>query len=70
MVSKKAAFLLLLICFMFFIMSKGENMVQESSSDCEFKGECNTRQDCQLICKSIASICVPYHGKKTCCCII
>ncbi|KAL5730955.1 hypothetical protein ACHQM5_003729 [Ranunculus cassubicifolius] len=66
MVSKKAAFVLLLVCLMFFAM--GQNLVAQPSSNCVYKGGCRTRLDCRSICNSTA-ICAPYNGKATCCCL-
>ncbi|KAF5187067.1 hypothetical protein FRX31_023347 [Thalictrum thalictroides] len=68
MVSKHGVITLFLICFL--ICSIGNEVVAQGS-DCTFVGPCQTRAECETMCRprSQPGICEPVGDNLQCCCL-
>ncbi|CAH2047749.1 unnamed protein product, partial [Thlaspi arvense] len=74
MTSSKIHFVVLLIIISF-IVNVQSTRIMDASSDCEFKGPCHKREDCNERCgvgkpPFKAALCEPYGSQGLVCCCI
>ncbi|ESQ36947.1 hypothetical protein EUTSA_v10002768mg [Eutrema salsugineum] len=73
MTSSKFSFVVLLIIISFIVNVQSTRKIGDSSTDCEFKGPCQTKEDCNDRCGVNTppfknALCEPYGSSRQCCC--
>ncbi|CAN6803505.1 hypothetical protein Bca4012_076270 [Brassica carinata] len=74
MTSSKLHFVVLLIIISFILNIQSARIIDDSSSDCEFKGPCQKKTDCYERCgvgkpPFKIALCEPYGSSRVCCCV-